>query len=521
MKRRIVAWLILLLGIAWSRGGFLENIIYNVDEAEYAVAADALNHDWLPGVDLLGSTKPPAIAFLFNLLFHSCGHSLAVLHVAHLVMMILLGWLVMELAAVLWGKPALIPAALFFWIISSSYSIPSETLALNVESPGTLLACLSVLLAWRYPQSWAAFAASGIAFGAAVMFRQSLAFFFLPVVAGTWLLSARRWQNILIIIGGAVLSWLPVIWIYAAAGGLAWVWDSWVRYPFTYASDVGFAGFFQAGFMTGMEFVLQLPVAVAMAVGGAILLCRARRERSTVLMAWLLLTSVLAVCSGSRFFGHYWIQIFPVLSLLAVPAWLMLSQGRKQLKWLLALAVGVGAIIALLHFPAWHTWDRNAPPRGQDMYCLGKENLQVSVGQFAREHTRPDETIVVWGYCPQIYWYAQRLPGVRDYLCQYATGYSVGAFDPAVQTAPRPFGHPLAQRMFIEDIERRKPKYIFDLVPVDDYVFTFVNFSLRNYPDLAAYLRQNYLPEGKIGRVPIYRRRMPEDAWWPSAQDIQ
>ena len=73
MKGRAGAWLIIIIGMIICRGMYLDNVIYNVDEAEYAVAADVLTSGGLPSVDLLGSTKPPGIAGLYYLLFELFG----------------------------------------------------------------------------------------------------------------------------------------------------------------------------------------------------------------------------------------------------------------------------------------------------------------------------------------------------------------------------------------------------------------------------------------------------------------
>ncbi|MCX6600438.1 MAG: hypothetical protein NT025_02615, partial [bacterium] len=91
MKPRALAWLILVVGMIWCRAAFVEDVFLNIDEAEYAVAADGLGHGWLPGVDLLGSTKPPGIVLLYKLLFLLFGRSIAVVHAAHIVILIAAG----------------------------------------------------------------------------------------------------------------------------------------------------------------------------------------------------------------------------------------------------------------------------------------------------------------------------------------------------------------------------------------------------------------------------------------------
>ncbi|MBU1920565.1 hypothetical protein KKG66_06945, partial [bacterium] len=149
MNRRTGAWLIVLVGMVLCRGMYLDNVFYNIDEAEYAVAADVLKQGGLPGVDLLGSTKPPGIAILYLVLFEIFGRSLAVIHFASLAFMILMGWIIVESGGRLWGDKALVPAAFLFLMAANSFSLPSEMIALNVEIPGTVLAAAGLLLCLR------------------------------------------------------------------------------------------------------------------------------------------------------------------------------------------------------------------------------------------------------------------------------------------------------------------------------------------------------------------------------------
>ncbi|MBU0508225.1 glycosyltransferase family 39 protein [bacterium] len=518
---RLVAWLIIILGMLACRAGFLEDVIYNIDEAEYAVAADALDHGWLPGVDLLGSTKPPGIAVLFNLLFHIFGRSMAVIHVAHVILMIGAGILLVELAIALWSATAAVPAALLFWMVLNSFNLPHEIIALNVESPGILLILGAFLLVWAPSRSRWRILLGGILAGAAILFRQSLGAFLLPLIFLVGKDSNRPLRGIVVLLAGVCLPWLPVFVVYAQAGALAWTWDSWVRYPITYSSDTGILGFLDALYLNLTDFATQATIPLAAAIGGGIVVWRSPKDRGRSFLFWMTLASVLALFSGSRFFGHYWIQIYPVLALLGVPAWFTLWRGTRIYRLLLVGAIAIGGLVATLHFPTWRLWDHYAPPRGVAFFHLGKESLEIKTAEFVRANTEPDETIVVWGYCPQIYYHADRLPGVRDYLCQYITGYSPGSFDPFSQRAPRSCGHIRAEEMFVEDLERRRPKYVFDLVQVYDYTFPFIKYSIRSYPMLADYMRRRYLPEGRIGDVLVYRRRTPADTWWPSQEDVK
>ena len=521
MKQRALAWLILLLGMLWCRAAFVEDVILNIDEAEYTVAADALSHGWLPGVDLLGSTKPPGIVLLYKLLFLIFGRSIAVVHAAHIVILIAAGVLLVELAVALWSFSAAVPAAVLFWMVANSFAQPHEIAALNVEPPGILLVVGGLLLAWTKARSrWALFTA-GVLLGLAALVRQSFGIFLLPVWGAMNLYGEKRLSALVPLAAGFILPWVPVVAWYGAAGGLGWAWDSWVRYPLTYSGDAGLGGFLQGAYYTTTSFLLEALIPTAMMIGGAVVLWRERQQARARFLAGLCVASLVALFSGSRFFGHYWIQVFPAVALLGVSAWLTLAAGSRRSRLLLAVAVGIGCLFAAARYPTWRYWDPYAPPHGVSFYALGSEQAERTIAAFAREHTAPDETIAVWGYCPQIYYHARRLPGVRDYLCHYITGYSPGTFDPLSSRALRSQGHPQAREMFIADLERRRPKYIFDLWQIDDYTFTFFSYPVSSYPELASYLRTHYLPEGEIGRALVYRRRTAADAWWPSEDEPQ
>ena len=506
---RWLAWIVLIIGMLICRGGYLEDVIYNIDEAEYAVAADALDHGWLSGVDLIGSTKTPGIVFLYNLLFHIFGRSLAVIHVAHLVIMILTGVIVVELAAALWGIAAIVPSAVLFWMTANSFSMPDEILALNVESPGTLFAIAAGWLAWAHGKKRGALLASGVLLGIAVLFRQSFPVFVLPVGFAAFV--ALRWRGLWQLAVGVAAPWLVVFSIYGLHGGLGWALDSWIRYPLTYSSDVGFAGFFQALWRNSIEFSGQEFVPLILALLGLMLLWKVRTSHRALFVLLLIVASFLALASGSRFFGHYWIQVFPAIAVIGSAGWLWLAARSRNAQYLLIGLLVIGALLSVRRYPLFRDWSPWAPPKGMSPYTLSANQTELTLAEFAREHTNPDETIVVWGYCPQIYYHAHRLPGVRDYIVHYVTGFSPGSFYPNLERAYRPRSHPRAEEMFVEDLQIRRPKYIMDIAPIRDYEFPFTQYPLRSYPLIADHVLTYYLPDTMLDGAMIYRLKTADD----------
>ena len=124
---------------------------------------------------------------------------------------------------------------------------------------------------------------------------------------------------------------------------------------------------------------------------------RGWRREDFDLWLWLL-TGLIAVVAGYRYFGHYWYQVLPPLCLLAAPA---ITSCRTYIKAGLAALV----IIPTLWFwlPAW------TPVHGHT-------NVDPRVAPLVNEvrrHTRPDDLITVWGSMPEIYWLSGRAPEAR------------------------------------------------------------------------------------------------------------
>ncbi len=126
---------------------------------------------------------------------------------------------------------------------------------------------------------------------------------------------------------------------------------------------------------------------LALAIGGVVMLAHDRKSARAKFLLLLLAASLLALFSGSRFFGHYWLQLFPVLALLGAGCWLSLARRGRYARWALGGVVLCGAVMAAMHFPTWRTWDAFAPRPGESYWPLGREQSDRVVGEWARAHT--------------------------------------------------------------------------------------------------------------------------------------
>lgn len=483
-------WAVFSTGFLVCRWGLFDPVFYNVDEAEYAVGAQALSQGLLPGLDLIGSTKPPAIVFLYWSVFAVLGESLLVIQVTGIVLWFIALALTMRLGQRLLPDVPVWASALSFFLLANSFGPPRDLHALNVELPGVVFTLASLLLLTRVRLNRTLMVA-GTLLGIAVMFRQSLVFFAIPAMI---LLLPLRTREVVPFAAGVVLPWLVLLIPYMQRDGLGWAYESWVRFPMMYAGDTGIAGFLLAAWYTTIEIIRQAVVPFLLAFAGIYLAFKARNR---VILA-MLIASALAVSSGSRFFEHYYIQALPVLALLAALSAIELVKRGGWIERGVKASLAVGAIMAILHFPLWRIWDPSAPPKGVSAESLDLGGLEIELAEFAAQQSFPNERIFVWGYCPQIYFHSKRTPAVRDFLCEYVTGYS------PFSTSPRPYARPDAMEMMIEDLKKNQPKLIFDLSFVEYYPYSFTRYPLSNYPHLADYIRTNYHPAAQAGPVPIY-----------------
>ena len=212
-------------------------------------------------------------------------------------------------------------------------------------------------------------------------------------------------------------------------------------------------------------------------------------------LLWLL-TSVIAVCAGGRFFGHYFHLVLPPLCLLAAAPFVRLWQrSRAARRWLAALcAVPALAffLLATVARPLAARLDHAIPP-----YAPVAERIAALAPPRAR--------VFVWGNSPQLYVLSRRPMGARFSFCNYMTGESPGT---PTETGERDAARNAltsAWDMLFRDLELRRPLLFVDAAAAgwDGYD----KFPVDRYPELARYRAEHYRPVEAEQGVVIYVRR--------------
>jgi Dolichyl-phosphate-mannose-protein mannosyltransferase len=495
------------------------------DEAIYAATADAMRTGALLYRDAVDH-KPPLIYFLYQLGFRLFGPF--EMFGPHLF--VVLAVLATALALFALGRKGrggdragLVAAGLF--LVSSTSWHDYDALAAN---------CELFLLA---PQSWAAvllfqslskstkrdrFALHlgvGALVGLSVLCKyQGMTFFGVTAAVLTVAALDRRLhvrEAVALFLVGLVGAAIPILaygaWA-AAVGSLAASID-WFRFNFLYvgAGLTGREALVRGLTRLGMIGAMALPAYLfggAGAVNGvwgfvAGLVARVRGSRvdseatchvELIGLFWLL-TSLVALAAGGRFFGHYFHLILAPLCLLAGPLIVRFVAGSRVRAAAVALAAllpaGFFFFLATAGRPLAEKWDEAEPPYAP-----------VAAGIAAA--SAPSEKLFVWGNSPQLYVLARRSMGTRFSFCNYMTGESPGT---PTETGGRDAdanSFAASWTMLFDDLDRHRPALFVDAAAAgwDGYD----KFPVTRYPRLTAYLAAHYRKVAEVERVVIYRR---------------
>ncbi len=211
--------------------------------------------------------------------------------------------------------------------------------------------------------------------------------------------------------------------------------------------------------------------------------------KKAFLAAWSL-ASLMAVGVGRRFFGHYFLQPELTLALLAAGFAFRLGTRRG------ILCLGVPSLLSFV-VAIW-------PEMSQPILNSDDPDFRL-IGRTVAARTAPSDTIWVWGNVPQIYYYADRRPGVRFTFCNYLTGLSPATPSEELDTIdPRANALLWAWPMVFEDLERQRPKWLLDTAAGG--IKSYGKFPIESFPAFASYVSSHYRREDSVGDAVFYRR---------------
>lgn len=184
-----------------------------------------------------------------------------------------------------------------------------------------------------------------------------------------------------------------------------------------------------------------------------------------------------------RPYPHYLIQIVPAAAILIG----FLIEGTNRKRWISLLIIGatVGIIYSLqfMIYPTiayYRTFSRYITGKiTQEQYFNSFDSRVAEnyvIAKWIVKHTKPGEQIFIWGNEPIIYALADRSP-----VGKFTTTFHIDSLNAFAETAIA--------------LEKNRPKIII-----------VMEYEKTKFPELQAFLANQYAPIEKIGQALIYKR---------------
>jgi hypothetical protein len=228
----------------------------------------------------------------------------------------------------------------------------------------------------------------------------------------------------------------------------------------------------------------------------------------------LLIFSFFTIVPGFYFYGHYWIQTIPGLSILAGLTYFALSRliiKYLKIENLKYVYLTIFAFATYSHISAnkAYYFKPNYERILRTVYGNNPFPESMEIGNWINANSKPEDKIVLLGSEPQIYFYTKKYSPSRH-----------AYFAAIVDNVPQ---HKEWQREFVKGVEKAEPKYLiyfnhpislFVQPNVDQYVFEWAN----------KYVNKNYHLVGLVdmieGQHATYLWRDQIGNYKPQAQNV-
>jgi len=538
MDRRVqigVAACILIVSTLALRGPWLDHAIWSLDEG----STHTMGQQVLEG-DILyrdaADNRSPLVPFIKAAIFAIFGDWNA--EAVHTILAILLGF-----AALLIGLIArkmenavsgLISAGTFV-LLQFFYIFPSDSMSANTEwfvVIFSVAAFAGFIASLERPTLLKAYPI-GILFGMSVLCKQPglLDFVVASVLTGFLMLNQpghfKKWLKFWLGMAAGLSSVLVAALVYFAAHDAL---GDYIYYAATFNTEIYIPEipFTQRLLAVRVPFLLawnHVPAVGLLAVGGAMALgsmvIRHARQAPPhfPIFPWLILgwtfSGLISTTLSGREFAHYSEQVIPGLSLAVGWSVSQILNWRPKFspafgRWAGSMTLLLIVVMAGIRYP-----------RIADELD-GAIQHEMAIGSEISRHTNPDDRIFVWGYVPELYFHAQRLPATRFIYTNYITGMVAWSNIDALKETDYAIT-PDGWTHFDEDYQASPPEVIVDT----GFARNYVKFPLSERDTLWSDVKLNFaeiaLEKGRRAGMRVFRRLLPrtEDLDSPSTDSSQ
>jgi hypothetical protein len=492
-RRRLLAACALALAVG-TAPTFLRTFIN--DDFTYVLIAQKLNAGGVMYRDAVDNKPPLIYATVAAALRFAGPWSVGAFKLLTAVVHLACAGLLFVIGRRLFGSHVGARAALFF-ALAVVTGIAEDFPAPNTEAYMNLFVLGALALLARDPEqpSRPALVAAGLLVGVATLYRvQGAAALFGALIflirrrgGPAVRLAAPAWMAL-----GFALPIATTLGYLAARGTLDDFWTWAIRGNISYVHLGATAFGWRPMLRIALVVASQLPLlAVAVPAGVAwIRICEPGRTRAELI--WVhLLTALFAYQMGSRFYGHYFLQVVPYLALVAAWGHANLPRGRVR-----ALTPHL-LVLWLVTFAAINA---------TRLSTMRDEEGSADAAAYVSAVTGPDDELLLWSAGGEIAFDAHRRYASRFPFNSYLTGRIFGtahARPGASRETNRALESAVGWQMLARDLAAAPPAIIIDgAVP---------GFELTRYPLLRDLVEHAYGAPHRFGALAVYRRLCPSE----------
>jgi hypothetical protein len=467
-------WLLIALVVLSTRLCHLE-ILWTEENLPLATAQQVVDGNAL--YKDVWFDKPPLVVYTYLLWGAQGGFDNLLNRLAGVAFVLLCCWLLSRFASEKWGEEEGLWAAslLAFYL---TFGIHSAILPLAADLLMLAPHIAAIWFAWKGRSFW-----SGFFVGICFLINAKAAFVGLACFA--WFLKKPvSWP--LLGAGFVLPNAVVAMWLVATGS-----WDAYLLQVWTWGGLYAQNTFVDNPWSEGLRRILNwsgfhAPIVLASVFS----LVRERDDDRLPFLFWLAV-SILALILGARFFPRYFFQILPALCLLAAHGFVLL--GKR--KWILVALL----LVPLLRFGPRHVelgyQAMLAHPHDWRDVAMDQESREV--GQRLAQLAGPEDSLLVWGYRPDVFIYSRLSPATIFLETQPLTGvYADRHLFDSGNIAPE------ITRINRQKVAESTPDWL-----VDGLSGYNPDLSIAKYPELQDWVAQ-YEEVEAIGRTTILRRKV-------------
>lgn len=511
----------------WLRMPYFGVSVLTPDESVYSEIANLTLDGKVLYKDACDN-KPPGIFFIYSSIFRVFGkNNLYAVHWISAIFIVLTGIVLYLLISLFAGKSASLLSAGMMMMLPSFSRMPVDFQAANAEIFMLLPMVLSLFLFCLSLSRKINLLGAGFFVSLSMLIKQP-GIFLLPMFILLILFSPmpnnradflkNLSKSIYLLIGFALPLFFTMGYFY-----LRDALGDFIYYVFTYNTifthDIPLQLGVKIAYLNTKYFIGSNDIIYLLAVLQFLYMCNAQfikksyaKSDNCLICIFFFIVSLIMLSLGWRFSGHYYVMIFPAVSILYGLFFdnvlrLVRLIEKKILKRVLYTFTAM-TIVASLSYPLIAS--TGFPPRSnlEPPYMRisnARGDIIKSVSSHINSHTSDDDTVFSWGFFPEVYTLSNRRSASRFVHCNFLVG--------DILPYPRYFRLDRIKikhwDQLVDDLKQNMPEYIVDTAPANH--LGFKKHRLTAYPILHTFINKYYLLETTIGKMDLYRLKQIDE----------